>query len=76
MIKPNKISISKILDFPEPKAKKEVQCYLGLVNTLRHWSDKLNVSLPNIRALAGKNSKWTWNETHKKVFKTVKNLAR
>ena len=76
MIKPTKLAINKILDYPEPNNKKEVQCYLGLVNTLRHWSNKLNVNLPNIRALAGKNSKWTWKETHKKEFETVKNLTK
>ena len=52
MIRPTKISINKIFDYPEPTTVKEVQRYLGLVNTIRHWSNKLNVSIPNIRALA------------------------
>ena len=44
-------------------------------NTLWHWSYKLNCNLPNIRALASKNNKFSWNKTHQKEFKTVKKQA-
>ena len=72
---PTKLSVNKIMEFPEPKDKKQVQRYLGLVNTLRHWSNNLNVNLPNIRLLASKDSVWSWNETHQKEFDSVKKMA-
>merc|ERR1711954_189440 len=51
MICPTQLSVNKIIEFKEPQDKKQVQRFLGLVNTLRHWSDKLNANLPNIRLL-------------------------
>ena len=52
-IKPTKLAINKVLDFPEPECKKAIQRFVGLMNTLHHWCNKLIASCPNIKALAG-----------------------
>ena len=75
MIRPTKIAVNKLLDYKAPTDKKGVQRFLGLLNTFRHWSNKFNASLPNIRSLVTKNSVWTWNETHQQEFETVKKMA-
>ena len=75
MIKPTKLAVNKVTEFPEPQTKKDIQRFVGLMNTLRHLSNKLNGNCPNIRALASKNSEWSWNETHKEEFRRVKQLA-
>ena len=75
MIRPTKLAVNKIVEFLELKNRKGVQRYLRPVYTLRHWSNKLNCNLPNIRLLASKNSEWSWNKTHQKEFETVKKLA-
>ena len=66
MIRPTKLSVNKLLDYKEPQDKKSVQRFLGLVNTFRHWSNKFNSNLPNIRSLVTKDAAWTWNETHQR----------
>ena len=75
MIRPTQLSVNKILEFKEPQDKKQVQRFLGLVNTLCHWSNKLNSNIPNIRSLVTKDTTWTWNETHQQEFETIKKMA-
>ena len=75
MIRPTKIAVNKLLEYKEPTDKKGVQRFLGLLNTFRHWSNKFNASLPNIRSLVTKDAAWTWNETHQREFETVKKMA-
>ena len=69
MIRPTQLSVKKILEFKEPQDKRQVQRFLGLVNTLRHWSNKFNSNIPNIRSLVTKDATWTWNETHNKSWR-------
>ena len=75
MIRPTKLAVNKVTEFPEPQNKKDIQRFMGLMNTLSHWSNKINANCPNIRALASKNREWSWNETHKEEFRRVKQLA-
>ena len=75
MIRPTTLSVNKLLEFNEPKDKKSVQRFLGLVNTFRHWNNQLNSNLPNIRALVTKDAAWSWNKTHLHEFKTIKKMA-
>ena len=74
-VKPTKLAVNKVREYPEPQTKKEIQRFIGLIKSLRHWSNKLNDYCPNIRALAGKHSECSLNETHKEEFRRVKQLA-
>ena len=52
------MAVNKILDFPKPQTKKEVQQYIGLINKILHWTNKMQASCPNLRSLAGNKSGW------------------
>ena len=75
-MQPTKVAVNKIFDFKTLATKKDVQRYIRLINTLRHWTNKMNVSGPNLRKLAGKNSTRTWNPQLDTEFKMTQNLAR
>ena len=75
MIRPTKLAVNKAIEFPESQTKKDIQRFVGLMNTLRHWSNKLNATCPNIRSLASKNTVWSWIAIHKEEFKKVKEMA-
>ena len=53
MMRHTKLAVKKVLDFPEPECKKDIQKFVGLMNTLCHWSNKLSASCLDIRSIAG-----------------------
>ena len=67
------MAVNKILDFEAPKNKKEVKRYIGLINLGCHWTNKMNASCLNLRALAGSKSEWTCNQILEKEFKQTEN---
>ena len=69
------MAINKVLDFPKPEFKKDIQGFVGLMNTLRYWCNKLNASCPSIRSLAIKSTVWNWTATHQEEFEKVKEMA-
>ena len=70
-IKPTKKALNKILDFPVPQIKEEVQWYIGLINTVHHWTHKMNANCPNLRFLVGSKTYCTWNEKLQEEFNTT-----
>ena len=75
MIKPTKLAVNRVTEIPEPQNKKDIRRFMGVMNMLHRWSNKLNANCPNIRTLAIKNSDWICNKTHKEEFRRVKQLA-
>ena len=58
-IRPTKMAVNRILYIKASKNKKEVQRYIGPINTIFYWIKKVNASCPNLKALAGSKTEWT-----------------
>ena len=73
-VSPNPSSVEKVLSWPSPKTVKEVERFLGLVNYHRaHIKNFAKLADPLYRLThKGKGFPFTWEEEHKKSFKTLK----
>ena len=41
LIKPTKLAVNKVTEYPKAETKEEVQRFIGLINMLCHWGNKL-----------------------------------
>lgn len=72
IVTPKQSNVAAILRFPTPKREKDLQRFLGTVNTYRqyipHFSD---IALPLTKLLC-KGSKWSWTEACEQAFRELK----
>ena len=76
-VKPNHESIQKILDWPSPTNKKQVQQFLGLVNYHRDHIDKFaDVAWPLYQLTESKVSakSFCWTSEHEQAFQQLKQI--
>ena len=74
-VKTNPESIQKILDWPVPKSKKQVQQFLGLANYHRdHIKNFSEIARPLYKLTEAKikAKNFEWLEVHTKAFETLK----
>ena len=74
-IRPNPESIQKILDWPVPHNRKELQQFLGLANYHRDHIDKFAETAVPLYKLTGskvRQSNFQWSNEHELAFKSLK----
>ncbi|XP_043502770.1 uncharacterized protein K02A2.6-like [Polistes fuscatus] len=73
-IRPSPSKFAAIQNYPEPRSKKELQQFLGLINFYSSFlKDKASVAEP-LHRLLDKDRQWSWNETTRNAFNRTKNL--
>ena len=70
-IKPLPDKVAAIMHMAEPKTKKELRSFIGLINYHRDvWIRRSDILVP-LAKLTGKNSTWQQTDIESKVFATV-----
>ena len=73
-IKPMPKKIEVIQKIVAPKNKKELRCFIGIVNYYRDmWIRRSHVLAP-LAALTSKSAKWKWTEIHQQSFEKAKHI--
>lgn len=71
-IKPSFDRAIGITSFEEPKNKKQLQRFLGLVNYDRIFIKNLSEKLQDLYSLLNKDKKFTWTNKERGIFESVK----
>ena len=74
-INPKNHQLNKVANFPKPRTRKEVQRFMGCINVLRNWTNKIIASSPTLRKLMAGSTVFTWSEMAKE-FEHLKRIAR
>ena len=73
-IRPSETKFAAIQKYPEPKTKKELQQFLGLINFYAPFlKDKESVAEP-LHRLLDKDRQWSWSNVTRKSFYETKKL--
>ena len=73
-IKPMPKKILAIQKIAEPKTKKELRSFIGVVNYYRDmWIRRSHVLAP-LAALTSKDAKWKWEKEHSEAFRNIKKI--
>jgi len=73
-IKPVYDKVKAVLRIAEPKTRKELRSFVGVVNCCRDmWVRRSHVLAP-LAALTSKTTKWKWEPQHQKAFAMAKRI--
>ena len=73
-IKPLPAKVQAIMKLAEPKNRKELRSFIGIVNYYRDmWLRRSHVLAP-LASLTSKKAKWVWGEAQQKAFATAKKV--
>lgn len=71
---PNPEKVSGITDFPEPKTKRQLQSFLGMMNFYRAYIPNCaTISVP-LYEISSPHAKFKWTDTHQSAFNQLKFL--
>lgn len=73
-IQPDNIRITAIQNYDQPKNKKDLQRFLGLINYLRNFMPNVAEITSPLRHLIKKNAEFIWNGTHRESVQMLKNI--
>ena len=74
-VKPDPKKVSAIFNIAQPKGKRDVQKFVGMVNYYRDlWIRRSHVLAP-LTKLVGANAKWQWTEKEQNAFDTMKRIV-
>ena len=74
-IKPDQRKVQAINNMEKPTNRKELQCFLGMVNYLARFLPNLSVKTEPLRKLLEKKNRWEWHHEHDKAFEELKHLV-
>ena len=73
-IQPVKDKVASIMNIAEPKTRKQLRSFLGVVNYYRDmWIKRSHVLAP-LSALTSKNVKWRWEDKERAAFNMAKRI--
>jgi transposase InsO family protein len=73
-IQPVKEKVAAIMKLDEPKTRKELRSFIGIVNYYRDmWIRRSHILAP-LAALTSKTTKWHWGEPQRKAFLLAKKV--
>ena len=72
--RPAKESLNAFSRLRAPTCKRELQSFLGMLNTFRSWSIKVSSSSTHLRALLQKGATWNWDMYCEQEFNQIKNI--
>ncbi|KAL3227319.1 hypothetical protein MRX96_048797 [Rhipicephalus microplus] len=73
-LRPNPAKTEAVLEAPAPRAVKELQSYLGLVNFYRRFLPNLSAVLQPLNSLLASGTPWRWETDEKQAFRRSKEL--
>ena len=73
-IKPLTKKVEAILNMDEPKTRKELRRFLGMVNFYRDMWPNRSETLAPLTALTSSSNKFKWEEKHSKAFAKMKRI--
>ncbi len=71
-VRPDREKIQALTKFPEPRNRKELKGFVGLVSWLRKCMPELNDQLACFRPLLNDRTPWVWTETEAAAFQAAK----
>lgn len=71
-ISPEKKKLENIINFKEPKNKKQLQQFLGVCNYYRQFNVRHSNSVDSLRELLKKDIIWKWTPVHSTAFQRLK----
>ena len=71
-IKPSQENVIKILNFPAPTTKKQVQRFLGLANFNRRFVQQYATITKPLTAMLSDDMKFMWTELQEKAFMAIR----
>ena len=71
-LKPDEKKIEAVRNFPEPKDKKDLQRFLGMITYLGRFIPKLSTEVRQLRNLLSNKEDWSWNKIHLDEFNRIK----
>ena len=74
-IKPTTDKVDAIKAFPEPRNRKEISSFLGLINYLAVFIRNLSTETAPLRKLLHKDIEWYWGKEESTTFNKLKNLV-
>ncbi len=75
-ILPDPDKIKAILDHPEPKCRKDLKGFQGMIGWLRKFVPALNDHFNDFRHLLKAHTAWTWTSAETKTFTKIKEAIR
>ncbi len=73
---PDPDKIKAILDYPEPKCRKELKGFQGMISWLRKFVPTINSLLNDFRPLMKAHTAWTWTATESETFTKIKTAIK
>jgi RNase H-like domain found in reverse transcriptase/Reverse transcriptase (RNA-dependent DNA polymerase) len=74
-IMPQSTKVEAIQHIAEPKNKRDLRRFIGLVNYYQDMWEGRSDTLAPLAALRSKTSKWKWTETESKAFQKMKTIV-
>ena len=74
-MKPDEKKVMDLHNMPEPKSKKEVQVFLGLINYLSPFIRNLSAEAEPLRQLTKEQVPFEWSEDYSHIFSHLKSLV-
>lgn len=71
-ISPEQKGLENIMNFEEPKNKRQLQQFLGICNYYRQFNIRYSISVNALRELLRKDVSWNWTQIHTAAFKKMK----
>ena len=69
-VSPDPAIVKTLTDMPQPKSKRELHSFLGIVSYLSRLSlMTVEVFLP-IQRLSSVKAEWTWHRTYQEIYKS------
>ena len=65
----------RIKSKPKPTSREELQQFLGMIQYLSPFIPELIAKSAALRSLLKKDTNYSWNETHEKVFQNLKSCV-
>ena len=73
---PDPAKTEALKNLPEPRDKKLLQSFFGIVNYLSHFDPQIASLTHNLRSLLEKNSDFVWTDVHSMDFKNIETLCQ
>ena len=71
-VQPLADKVKAMLNIAEPKTKKQLRSFIGLINYYRDMWPRRSHHMAPLASLTSKTSKWVWGETQRKAFHDIK----
>lgn len=68
--------LDKIINWPAPNSKKQVQTFMGFVNWIRKFIPEISTNALILNRLTTKTARFHWTQTQQEAFDNIKNTIK